>query len=151
MISPFLFKKYDIRGRALGDDAPLNTDAAYWIGAAFAAWLLREHGKRLAVLGCDNRITSPALARAFSAGLRDAGCAVVGLRQFAAFGQRAQRLQFVAINIHRPNGQLETVLIRPKVAARHHHATRIVVLHSMPVHQRRRDEADVDHRAPGLA
>ena len=79
MISPSLFKKYDIRGRALGDDAPLNTDAAYWIGAAFAAWLLREHGKRLAVLGCDNRITSPALARAFSAGLRDAGCAVVDI------------------------------------------------------------------------
>jgi len=79
MITASLFKKYDIRGRALGDDAPLNSDAAYQIGAAFAAWLLREKGKRLAVLGCDNRISSPALARAVSAGLRDGGCSVVDI------------------------------------------------------------------------
>lgn len=79
MIPPSLFKKYDIRGRALGDGAPLTAEAAYRIGAAFATWLLRERGKRLAVLGRDNRLSSPGLALAVSSGLRDAGCSVVDI------------------------------------------------------------------------
>lgn len=79
MIASSLFKKYDIRGRALGDDALLTPEAAYQIGAAFAAWLLREQGKHLAVLGRDNRLSSPALASAVSAGLREADCTVVDL------------------------------------------------------------------------
>ncbi|MFN8378465.1 MAG: phosphomannomutase/phosphoglucomutase [Anaerolineae bacterium] len=79
MIASSLFKKYDIRGRALGDDAPLTPEAGYEIGGAFATWLFRVHGKHLAVMGYDNRVTSPSLARAVSAGMRDAGCSVVDI------------------------------------------------------------------------
>ena len=69
MIASSLFKKYDIRGRALGEDAPLTPEAAFLIGSAFATWLARDHGKHQVVLGRDNRVTSSALASAFSAGL----------------------------------------------------------------------------------
>lgn len=79
MIAASLFKKYDIRGRALGDEAPLTPQAAYQIGRAFATWLAREHGRHQAVLGRDNRLTSSALASAFSKGLRDSGCAVLDI------------------------------------------------------------------------
>ena len=79
MIASSLFKKYDIRGRALGEDSPLTPEAAFLIGSAFATWLAREHGKHQVVLGRDNRVTSPALASAFSAGLRQAGCLVVDI------------------------------------------------------------------------
>lgn len=79
MLEPSLFKKYDIRGRAAGDDAPLTREAAYAIGRAFATWLRRECGRHRAVLGRDNRLTSSALATAFSHGLRDSGCSVIDL------------------------------------------------------------------------
>lgn len=79
MIASSLFKKYDIRGRALGDEAPLTTDAAYGIGRAFASWLAVAHGKHQAVVGRDNRVTSSALARAFSDGLREGGCTAIQL------------------------------------------------------------------------
>ncbi len=79
MIAPSLFKKYDIRGRAMGDDAPLTTDAAHQIGRAFAAWLAAVHATTQAVIGRDNRLSSPALARAFSDGLRESGCTVIQL------------------------------------------------------------------------
>jgi phosphomannomutase/phosphoglucomutase len=79
MIPGALFKKYDIRGRALGEDAPLSREAAYQIGRAFATWLARKHGRKQVVLGRDNRLTSSALATAFSHGLRESGCAVIDL------------------------------------------------------------------------
>jgi phosphomannomutase/phosphoglucomutase len=79
MIAASLFKKYDIRGRAVGEDAPLTPEAAYLVGSAFATWLFRERGKHQAVLGRDNRVTSPALASAISLGLRESGCSVVDL------------------------------------------------------------------------
>jgi phosphomannomutase/phosphoglucomutase len=79
MIAASLFKRYDIRGRALGEDAPLTREAAYLIGRAFATWLARHHGRRQVVLGRDNRLTSSALAAAFSHGLRESGCAVIDL------------------------------------------------------------------------
>lgn len=79
MITASLFKKYDIRGRASGDDAPLTPTAAYLIGRAFATWLAREQGRHEAVLGRDNRLTSSLLAAAISRGLRDSGCKVIDL------------------------------------------------------------------------
>ena len=79
MIAASLFKKYDIRGRAVGEDAPLTPESAYLIGSAFATWLFRTRGKHRVVLGRDNRLTSPALAAEMSAGLRDSGCSVVDI------------------------------------------------------------------------
>jgi phosphomannomutase/phosphoglucomutase len=72
MIDAKLFKKYDIRGRAMGDHPPLTNDAARMIGRAFGHYLRRVEGKSTAVVGRDNRLTSPALAEAAIEGLRAA-------------------------------------------------------------------------------
>ncbi len=60
------FKAYDIRGR-LPDE--LNTDIAYRIGRAFAAYC---QPKRV-IVGRDNRLSSDEIANAVSNGLLDAG------------------------------------------------------------------------------
>ncbi len=74
-----LFRKYDIRGRAAGDDPPLTPEAAHGIGRAFGTMLYREHGKRRVVVGRDNRLSSPALANALIDGLVSAGCDVLNI------------------------------------------------------------------------
>jgi phosphomannomutase/phosphoglucomutase len=76
MIDSKLFKKYDIRGRAGGGDAPLTPEAAHLVGRAFGTWLFRQEGKRRVVVGRDNRLTSAGLAAALIDGLVSAGCNV---------------------------------------------------------------------------
>lgn len=75
MVTPGLFKKYDIRGRAEGDDAPLTPAVLYAIGRAFAGYL-HSIDKAECVVGWDNRRTSPALADAAAHGLADGGILV---------------------------------------------------------------------------
>jgi phosphomannomutase/phosphoglucomutase len=72
MIDASIFKRYDIRGR-VGET--LTGQAAVQIGQAFGTYLLR-HGIREAILGYDNRASSPALADAAAEGLIRAGCLV---------------------------------------------------------------------------
>jgi phosphomannomutase / phosphoglucomutase len=79
MIDAKLFKKYDIRGRALGNQPPLTTEAARLIGRAFGHYLSRVEGKSTAVVGRDNRHTSPALAEAAIEGLRAASIHVIDI------------------------------------------------------------------------
>ncbi len=79
-IDPKLFKKYDIRGRAEGDDPPLTPEAARLIGKAFGTYLDRVEGVQTAVVGRDNRRSSPALAAALIDGLQSSGCAVIDIR-----------------------------------------------------------------------
>jgi phosphomannomutase/phosphoglucomutase len=74
-----LFKKYDIRGRAMGDDAPLTPEVARLIGRAFGTYLQRVEGKNSAVVGRDNRLSSPALAAAAIDGLRESGISVTDI------------------------------------------------------------------------
>ncbi len=75
-----LFKKYDIRGRAEGDDAPLTVEAARLIGRAFGTYLDRIEDQALVVVGRDNRRTSPELAQAAISGLQASGVHVIDLR-----------------------------------------------------------------------
>jgi phosphomannomutase/phosphoglucomutase len=75
MIEPGLFKKYDIRGRAQGQDAPLNPLVAGAIGRAAAPHFAEVHGKHVVVVGRDNRLSSPELAAALINGLRAGGAA----------------------------------------------------------------------------
>lgn len=75
MIAPGIFKKYDIRGRA-GD--AITEAAAEQIGQAFGTFL-RRRGIDQAVVGRDNRHSSPALAQAAIAGLVRAGCSVTDI------------------------------------------------------------------------
>ena len=66
------FKAYDVRGQ-LGTE--LNEDIAYRIARAFA-----QHIKASSVaVGCDNRLSSPALKQAVTQGLLDQGCDVIDL------------------------------------------------------------------------
>lgn len=78
-IDPRLFKKYDIRGLAVGDSPPLDAAAARSVGRAFGTHLQTVEHKRRVVVGRDNRDTSPALQQAAMEGLRDSGCEVIDL------------------------------------------------------------------------
>ena len=66
------FKAYDIRGR-LGTE--LNEDIAYRIGRAYG----QIYQPQSIAVGCDVRLTSPALKLALANGLMDAGVNVVDL------------------------------------------------------------------------
>ncbi len=66
------FKAYDIRGR-LGPE--LNEDIAYRIGRAYG----QIYQPQRIVVGCDIRLSSPALKLAVAQGLMDAGVNVIDL------------------------------------------------------------------------
>ncbi|MDZ4671897.1 MAG: phosphomannomutase/phosphoglucomutase [Phototrophicales bacterium] len=83
MISSKLFKKYDIRGVAIGEYAILTTEAAQLIGAGFGTFIQRYEHEGIVVVGYDNRLTSLDLAEAFINGLRESGCTVIVLGQTA--------------------------------------------------------------------
>lgn len=74
-----LFKKYDIRGVAMGDDAPLTTAAAHKIGCAIGTFFRRRHGQERVVVGRDNRLTSDALRAALVEGLISVGMRVIDI------------------------------------------------------------------------
>ena len=65
-----LFKAYDVRGAA---PSPLSPAVAWRVGRAFATWL---GGGRIGIAR-DARVTSPALARAFGAGLEGPGVEIL--------------------------------------------------------------------------
>ncbi|MGI9294812.1 MAG: phosphomannomutase [Pseudomonadales bacterium] len=66
------FKAYDVRGQVPSE---LNEDIAYRIGRAYAEVV----EPRTVVVGCDIRLTSPALKEALSNGLRDGGVDVTDI------------------------------------------------------------------------
>lgn len=66
------FKAYDVRGQVPSE---LNEDVAYRIGRAYAEVV----EPRSVVVGCDIRLTSPALKAALSNGLRDSGVDVTDI------------------------------------------------------------------------
>lgn len=78
-VNPALFKKYDIRGRAEGEDAPLTQEAAWNIGRAFGTYLQPFENKETVVVGRDNRRTSYDLQAALIEGLRKSGCSVYNI------------------------------------------------------------------------
>jgi phosphomannomutase / phosphoglucomutase len=78
-ITPGIFKKYDIRGKADGEDAVITPDAARLIGMGFGTHLQRNANMTMVVVGRDNRRTSYDLARAAIDGLRVSGCKVIDL------------------------------------------------------------------------
>ena len=70
----------DVRGRALGDDAPLTPRVATCLGMAFARFLGEKLNKPVSQitigLGRDSRITGPALLQAAAEGIARAGASV---------------------------------------------------------------------------
>ena len=74
-----IFRAYDIRGRAAGDDVQLTPKLAYAIARAYADLLRERWNTTQAVIGGDQRRTTPALRRAATDGLRDAGITIVDI------------------------------------------------------------------------
>lgn len=75
-IPAHIFREYDIRG-VVGED--LTPEGMYTIARAFATFLVARGTDRRAVVGRDNRLHSPELARAAIEGLCDGGFDVVDL------------------------------------------------------------------------
>lgn len=70
-----IFREYDIRG-VYGED--LTADEAELLGMAFGT-VIRQKGETKAVVGMDNRISSPELKRGVIRGLRSTGIAAVDI------------------------------------------------------------------------
>lgn len=78
-IAASIFKKYDIRGRATGEGAPLNKEAAFAIGQAIGTHLQRIRYVQRVVVGRDNRSSSFDLQEALMNGLKRSGMRVIDI------------------------------------------------------------------------
>ena len=74
-INKHIFRGYDIRG-IYGED--LNEDVAYTIGKGFGSYI-QNLGKTVAIVGYDNRASSPELSNAFIKGATETGITVYNL------------------------------------------------------------------------
>ncbi len=96
------FKAYDIRGR-LPDE--LNSDIAYRIGRAYAAYLK----PKTVVVGHDIRLTSPELCDAVANGLMDGGADVIHIGQCGT-----EEVYFATFNMQVDGGICVTASHNPK-------------------------------------
>ncbi|NDJ60532.1 MAG: phosphomannomutase/phosphoglucomutase [Chloroflexi bacterium] len=78
MIPAEIFRKYDIRGDADGDQAVITPEVARLVGRAFGTYL-RRADQTAVVVGHDNRLTSEALAAAAIDGLQASGLNVIDI------------------------------------------------------------------------
>jgi len=74
-INPYIFRGYDIRGEV---DKDLNPEVAELIGKAHGTYL-KSIGVKKAVIGYDNRATSPVYSKAIIKGLMSTGCDCIDL------------------------------------------------------------------------
>ena len=74
-----IFRAYDIRGRADGDDAQLTPALVYAIARTYGNLLQETWNTSQTVIGGDQRRTTPSLKQAAGEGLADAGIALVDL------------------------------------------------------------------------
>ncbi|MCU0513769.1 MAG: phosphomannomutase/phosphoglucomutase [Anaerolineae bacterium] len=78
-ISSGIFKKYDIRGTASGDNPALSPAIAATLGQAIGTYLQQQEQQQRVIVGHDNRHSSPALHAALLAGLARSGCQVLDI------------------------------------------------------------------------
>ncbi|WP_430089851.1 phosphomannomutase/phosphoglucomutase [Paenibacillus cisolokensis] len=74
-IPSHVFREYDIRGKAYED---IDLSFCYWLGRAFGE-NIKAVGQNTAVIGNDNRKSSPDFHRALIAGLQKSGCEVLDI------------------------------------------------------------------------
>lgn len=74
-----IFRKYDIRGLAGGDDPQITPEVAEAVGKALGTYLPETHGTERVFVGSDNRLTSPALLEAMLNGLTSTGMDVTNI------------------------------------------------------------------------
>lgn len=75
MLTPTVFREYDIRGVA---DRDLHTEGVELLGQAIGTMVRRRHGRRV-IVGADCRLSSPRLRAAICAGFLRAGCEVTDI------------------------------------------------------------------------
>jgi phosphomannomutase / phosphoglucomutase len=71
-----IFRKYDIRGLAMGDKIQLTPEIAQLVGKALGTYLPDQFGTERVFVGSDNRLTSGELSNAMIAGLTSTGMPV---------------------------------------------------------------------------
>ena len=78
-IDTSIFRKYDIRGIAAGDNPQLTPYVALQVGKALGTYLPREFGSERVYVGSDNRVTSAPLRAAVMEGLASTGLPVTDI------------------------------------------------------------------------
>lgn len=78
-INPGIFKKYDIRGKAEGENAVITKKVARLVGRAFGTYAQRVDEKKVVVVGRDNRTSSYDLSAAAIEGVSASGCRVIDI------------------------------------------------------------------------
>lgn len=74
-----IFRKYDIRGTAVGENAQLTPGVAESVGKAYGTYVQREFVIHQVFVGGDNRLSTEALKNAMISGLRSTGLRVVDI------------------------------------------------------------------------
>ncbi len=74
-----VFRKYDIRGTAVGPDAQLTPELARLVGQAYGTYVQRELDIHQVFVGGDNRLSTPPLKEAVIAGAQASGLRVVDI------------------------------------------------------------------------
>ena len=74
-----IFRKYDIRGLAAGDDPQLTPAVALLVGKALGTYLPRHFQSQRVFVGSDNRVTSGPLKAAVIEGLASTGLPVTDI------------------------------------------------------------------------
>jgi len=74
-----IFRKYDIRGIAAGDNPQLTPEVALLVGKALGTYLPRHFGSERIFVGADNRLTSGPLKSAVIKGLASTGLPVTDI------------------------------------------------------------------------
>ena len=72
-----IFRKYDIRGTATGDDPQLTPFVAEHVGKAYGSYVQREFNIETVYVGGDNRVTTGPLKDAVMKGLASTGINVI--------------------------------------------------------------------------
>jgi phosphomannomutase/phosphoglucomutase len=78
-VNPSIFRKYDIRGTAVGENPQITPDLTRLIGKALGTYLPQQFQTERVFIGCDNRLTSPPLKAAMIEGLASAGVNVTDI------------------------------------------------------------------------
>jgi phosphomannomutase/phosphoglucomutase len=74
-----IFRKYDIRGVAVGENAQLTPDLAELVGKALGTYLPKHFDTDHMYVGSDNRISSPAIKAALISGVTSTGMNVTDI------------------------------------------------------------------------
>lgn len=74
-----IFRKYDIRGVVTGEKPQITPDLARLVGRALGTYLPKQFGTDRMFVGCDNRLSSPAIKQGLMEGVASTGLNVTDI------------------------------------------------------------------------